>query len=319
MYQKHFGFRERPFSLNPDPAFLYRGRKHGMALTMLDYGLLNDAPIIVISGEIGAGKTTLIRHLLNQLDATATVGLISNTHKAFGELIQWVSMAFGLAYEGKEKVALYRNFMDFLIQEYSKGKRTVLIVDEAQNMDADTLEELRVISNINADKNVVLQLILTGQPELRQTLRQPKLEQFAQRIAVDYHLEALDLKETREYIQYRLVVAGGSKNLFLPDAIIAVYQHAAGVPRLINSLCDTALVYTFAEGRSRVTGKIVHELVAEKNAKGLFGAGKINYQATAQAVPAETLVFKDNESAADAPCSTTDSSPPTTARHDVRK
>lgn len=277
MYERHFGFRERPFTLSPDPAFLYRSRKHGMALTMLEYGLINEAPIIVVTGEIGAGKTTLIRHLLNQFDERTAVGLISNTHKSFGYLMQWVAMAFGLPHEGKDKVALYQAFVEFLIGEYAKGRRTVLIVDEAQNMDADTLEELRVISNINADKNLVLQTILVGQPELRDTLRQSRLEQFAQRIAVDYHLEALELKETREYIQHRLELAGGNRNIFMPDAVLAVFEHSAGVPRLINSLCDTALVYAFAEGRLRVNGKIVNTLVSEKQARGLFGAGKINY------------------------------------------
>jgi len=277
MYERHFGFRERPFALSPDPAFLYRSRKHGMAITMLEYGLINEAPIIVVTGEIGAGKTTLIRHLLNQFDERTAVGLISNTHKSFGYLMQWVAMAFGLPHEGKDKVALYQAFVEFLIGEYAKGRRTVLIVDEAQNMDADTLEELRVISNINADKNLVLQTILVGQPELRDTLRQSRLEQFAQRIAVDYHLEALELKETREYIQHRLELAGGNRNIFMPDAVLAVFEHSAGVPRLINSLCDTALVYAFAEGRLRVNGKIVHTLVSEKKARGLFGAGKINY------------------------------------------
>lgn len=277
MYERHFGFRERPFTLSPDPAFLYRSRKHGMALTMLEYGLINEAPIIVVTGEIGAGKTTLIRHLLNQFDERTAVGLISNTHKSFGYLMQWVAMAFGLPHEGKDKVALYQAFVEFLIGEYAKGRRTVLIVDEAQNMDADTLEELRVISNINADKNLVLQTILVGQPELRDTLRQSRLEQFAQRIAVDYHLDALELKETREYIQHRLELAGGNRNIFMPDAVLAVFEHSAGVPRLINSLCDTALVYAFAEGRLRVNGKIVNALVAEKQARGLFGAGKINY------------------------------------------
>lgn len=277
MYERHFGFRERPFTLSPDPAFLYRSRKHGMALTMLEYGLINEAPIIVVTGEIGAGKTTLIRHLLNQFDERTAVGLISNTHKSFGYLMQWVAMAFGLPHEGKDKVALYQAFVEFLIGEYAKGRRTVLIVDEAQNMDVDTLEELRVISNINADKNLVLQTILVGQPELRDTLRQSRLEQFAQRIAVDYHLEALELKETREYIQHRLELAGGNRNIFMPDAVLAVFEHSAGVPRLINSLCDTALVYAFAEGRLRVNGKIVHTLVSEKKARGLFGAGKINY------------------------------------------
>lgn len=251
-----------------------------MALTMLEYGLRNDSPIIVISGEIGSGKTTLIRHLLNKLGDDVTVGLISNTHKAFGDLIQWVSMAFGLEHENKEKVSLYNNFVNFLIGEYAKGKRTVLIVDEAQNMDANTLEELRVLSNINADKNVVLQLILAGQPELRQTLLRPDLEQFAQRIAVDYHLDALDRNETREYIKHRLILAGATKHYFSREAVDLIHELSAGVPRIINSLCDTALIYAFADNRQKVTTRLVNELVQEKRAKGLFGAGKLRYEKT---------------------------------------
>ncbi len=279
MYEKHFGFREKPFALTPDPSFLYLGKKHSMALTMLEYGVTNDAPIIVISGEIGSGKTTLIRHLLNILQDNTTVGLISNTHKAFGELIQWVAMAFGLPFENKEKVALYGNFVDFLIREYARGKRTVLIVDEAQNMDATTLEELRVISNINADKNLVLQLVLVGQPELRDTLRKPNLEQFAQRISVDYHLDPLDKQETREYIEHRLIKAGGRKDVISRDAMEVVYQLSVGVPRIINSLCDTALVYAFADGKQKITTKLMQDMVAERKAKGLFGAGKLQYEA----------------------------------------
>jgi general secretion pathway protein A len=288
MYEKYFGFREKPFSLSPDPSFLYLGRKHGMALTMLEYGVTNDSPIIVISGEIGSGKTTLIRHLLNTLQETATVGLISNTHKAFGELIQWVAMAFGLPFENKEKVALYSSFVDFLIREYARGKRTVLIVDEAQNMDAATLEELRVISNINADKDLVLQLVLVGQPELRATLRRPNLEQFAQRISVDYHLEALDRQETHEYIEHRLTVAGGRKGIITRGARDLIYELSTGVPRIINSLCDTALVYAFAEGKQQVATKLVQDLVAEKEANGLFGAGKIKYDIEDIRKPNET-------------------------------
>lgn len=278
MYEKHFGFREKPFSLTPDPAFLYLGRKHSMALTMLEYGVTNDAPIIVISGEIGSGKTIVIRHLLNTLQEDTTVGLISNTHKAFGELLQWVAMAFGLPFENKEKVALYSNFVDFLIREYSSGKRTVLIVDEAQNMDAAMLEELRVISNINADKHLVLQLVLVGQPELRDTLRQPNLEQFAQRVSVDYHLDPLDRLETREYIEHRLVTAGGAKHVISRAAMDLIFELSTGVPRIINSLCDTALVYAFADGKQKVTPKLVRDIVAEKKAKGLFVAGKIYYE-----------------------------------------
>lgn len=282
MYEKYFGLREKPFSLTPDPDFLYLGRKHGMALTMLEYGITHDAPIIVISGEIGSGKTTLIRHLLNTLKDNTTVGLISNTHRAFGELIQWVAMAFGLSFENREKVALYGSFVDFLIKEYARGRRTLLIVDEAQNMDAETLEELRVLSNINADKNLVLQLILVGQPELRDTLRKPCLEQFAQRISVDYHLDPLDAKETREYIDHRVLKAGGDKGLFSRPAISLIHDLSAGVPRIINSLCDTALVYAFAEGRKRVSTQLVKDMVEDRRAKGLFGAGKLLYETRAE-------------------------------------
>ena len=186
-------------------------------------------------------------------------------------------MAFGLPFENKEKVALYSNFVDFLIREYSRGMRTVLIVDEAQNMDAATLEELRVISNINADKNLVLQMVLVGQPELRETLRKPNLEQFAQRISVDYHLDPLDRLETREYIEHRLVTAGGRKDVISREATELVFELSSGVPRIINSLCDTALVYAFADGKHKVTTKLLQDIVAEKKAKGLFGAGKLQY------------------------------------------
>ena len=278
MYEKYFGLREKPFSLPPDPDFLYLGCKHAMALTMLEYGITNDAPTIVISGEIGSGKTTLIRRLLDTLEDNATIGLISNTHPAFGELIQWVAMAFGLPFENREEVALYDSFVNFLIEEYARGMRTILIVDEAQNMSADTLEELRVLSNINADKNLVLQIILVGQPELRDTLRKPCLEQFAQRISVDYHLDPLDARETRDYIEHRLLKAGGDKGLFSRPAILLIHEYSAGVSRIINSLCDTAMVYAFAESRKQVTAQLVKDIVADKKAKGLFGAGKIHYE-----------------------------------------
>lgn len=208
MYEAFFGFKEKPFSLLPDPSFLYLGKRHSMALTMLQYGLMNQAGFTVIAGEIGCGKTTLIRHLLNNIDQDVTVGLISNTQREIGELLQWVLFAFNLEYRDKAKVELYETFVNFIIAEYSKNRRTVLIIDEAQNMASQTLEELRMLSNINADKHQVLQLILVGQPELRETLRRPELVQFAQRIAVDYYLNHLDLEETREYIYHRIKVAG---------------------------------------------------------------------------------------------------------------
>ncbi|MGW8310070.1 MAG: ExeA family protein [Thiogranum sp.] len=270
MYESFYGFREKPFSLLPDAGFLYFSNKHRMALTLLEYGIMNQAGFTVISGDIGTGKTTLIRQLLNNVDPLVTVGLISNTHHTFGDLMQWIALAFNLPHQGKDKVQLYHEFMDFVIGEYAQGRRTVLIVDEAQNMSAETLEELRMLSNVNADKDQVLQVVLVGQRELRDTLRRPDLVQFAQRIAVDYHLEPLTAEETRNYIRHRCKVAGGSADLFSDQACQAVFERSGGVPRLINLLCDTALVYGYAEQRDRIDAKLINDVAADKQQGGLF-------------------------------------------------
>ncbi|BAU48075.1 general secretion pathway protein [Sulfurifustis variabilis] len=270
MYESYYGFREKPFSLLPDPAFLYMSDKHRMALTMLQYGLMNQAGFTVITGEIGSGKTTLIRRLLEEVDDWTTIGLVSNTHRNFGELLQWVLLAFGLEFREKKKVELYATLADFIVKEYSQDRRTVLIIDEAQNLSPEALEELRMLSNVNADKDQVLQLVLVGQPGLRDMLRRPELYQFAQRIAVDYNLRTLNLEETWGYVRHRLRVAGGDQNLFDTRACAAVYYYTRGTPRLINVLCDTALVYGFAEQKNRIDADIVCEVVREKTRGGIF-------------------------------------------------
>jgi len=275
MYESFFGLSEKPFSLNPDPGFLYLGRNHSRALSMLEFGLASETGVVVITGEIGSGKTTLVRALLNQLDDSYTVGLITNTHKAFGELIHWVSMAFGLDHEGRDKVALYNQFVEYMIAEYAAGRRVVVIVDEAQNMNADTLEELRVISNINADKDIVMQLVLVGQPELRETLAQPRLKQFVQRISSYFFLKPLDLHETREYIEHRLEKAGAKGRIFDYEAVYLIHQNAEGVPRVINTLCHLACTYAFAEQTRKVTGDIVREVITDRNEHELFGKGTL--------------------------------------------
>ncbi|RMG28434.1 MAG: hypothetical protein D6721_08405 [Gammaproteobacteria bacterium] len=272
MYESYYGFREKPFSLLPDPGFLYFTKKHRLALAMLEYGLANQAGFTVISGEIGTGKTTLIRHLLDRLDQELAIGLITNTHQGIGELMQWVLLAFGLDYKDKSPVEMYQALTDYVIEQYAQGRRTVLIVDEAQNLAVETLEELRMLSNINADKDQVLQIILVGQPELREKLRRPELVQFAQRITVDYHLTALDEHETRELIRHRLQVAGGAPDLFTDAACSAVHRYSGGVPRLINLLCDLALVYGFADQCERIDADLVTEVAREKQAGGLFPA-----------------------------------------------
>jgi general secretion pathway protein A len=270
MYESFYGFREKPFTLLPDPGFLYLSKRHQMALVLLEYGLMSQAGFTVISGEIGAGKTTLIRHLLNQMDRELTVGLISNTHRSFGELLHWILPAFGLDHAGKDQVGMFRILTDFIISEYAQNRRTILIVDEAQNMSPDALEELRMLSNINADKNQALQIILVGQRELRDTLRQPDLVQFAHRISVDYHLGPLGIEETPCYIRHRLAKAGGDPALFTDDACEAVHRNSGGVPRLINLLCDTALVYGFADQKLSIDADLVADVAREKREGGLF-------------------------------------------------
>ena len=270
MYEAFYNLREKPFTLLPDPGFLYLSDKHRMALTLLEYGLMNQAGFTVISGDIGAGKTTLIRHLLNNMDREHTVGLITNTHRSFGELLQWILLAFNLEHKGMDKVEMYQRFVDFIIDEYAHNRRVVLIVDEAQNMEAETLEELRMLSNVNADKDQALQVVLVGQRELRDTLQRPDLVQFAQRISVDYHLKPLSDTETAGYIRHRMEVAGGDPDTFTEAACLAVHRYSNGVPRLINLLCDTALVYGYAEQKQRIDAQLVTDVAREKQEGGIF-------------------------------------------------
>ncbi|RDH82778.1 MAG: hypothetical protein DIZ80_10910 [endosymbiont of Galathealinum brachiosum] len=270
MYESFYGLTEKPFTLLPDPDYLYLSPKHQRALTLLEYGMMNQAGFSVICGDTGAGKTTLIRRLLTELGDDTKVGLINNTHHSFGELLNWVLMAFGIDGDGKSKAQMHQMFIDFLIEQYAQNKHTVLIVDEAQNMKADTLEELRMLSNINSDKDQVLQVILAGQPALRETLRQPELMQFAQRIAVDYYLESLSVEETNAYIHHRLKVAGTENTIFTDAACEAIFKYSGGTPRLINLLCDTALVYGFAEQSEEISEQLVHDVVREQHSNSII-------------------------------------------------
>ncbi len=270
MYETYFGLRERPFALMPDPAYLYPSRHHQMAMTLLEYGLMSEASFCVITGDIGAGKTTLIRKLLGQVGRNVSVGLITNTHRAFGDLLHWVLTAFNLPVEKTDKVSMYQAFVDFLIAEYAKNRRTVLIIDEAQNMGPDTLEELRMLSNVNVEKYLVLQMILVGQPGLREMLKREDLAQFAQRIAVDYHLAPLTDEETVAYIRHRVGVAGGPASLFDESACHAVWRASGGIPRVINILCDMALVYGFASQTRKIDQALIADVVNDKLRGGLF-------------------------------------------------
>lgn len=283
MYESFYGLTEKPFSIQPDPDFLYFSQRHNLAYAMLEYGIENRAGFTVITGEIGSGKTTLIRHLLNHLPETIRVGLISNTHKDSVDQLEWVMLAFGQPYEGMSKVALYDAFQNFLIEEYGAGRRVILIIDEAQNLAPGALEALRMLSNINADKHQLLQLVLIGQPQLKALLRRPDLQQFSQRVAVDFHISPLTEAEVALYIIHRLKVAGREQQLFTHGACQMIAQSSKGIPRTINILCDTALVYGFSSDAKMIDEKIIDEVIKDKQEFGIFTAGQSNN--VLQAVP----------------------------------
>ena len=264
MYEAFYGFKEKPFSMLPDPGFLFLSKKHRAALTLLEYGLLNQVGFCVISGEPGAGKTTILRALLERVPDNVTVGLITNTHQSFGGLLDWILSAFDLHQPNLTHVEMHQRFMDYLIEEYANNRSVLLIIDEAQNMKAETLEELRMLSNVNSDKDQLMQVMLAGQPALKETLRRPELMQFAQRIAVDYHLEPLGVIETCGYIQHRLVTAGAERNIFTPAACERIHCYSGGTPRLINLLCETVLVYGFADQLEMIDVDLVDEMVQER-------------------------------------------------------
>jgi general secretion pathway protein A len=266
MYERHFGLKMKPFALTPDPEFLYPSRQHAMAMTMLEYGLESQAAFCLLTGDIGSGKTTLVRRLLRQFGNQVAVGLVSNTHGSFKSIHGWALSALGIAPSDDSDIAMYEALVDAFVREYARGRRTLLIFDEAQNLSIEVLEQLRLLSNVNSEKDLVLQILLVGQPELRAKLSRPELKQFAQRVSVDFHLRPLDRQETHAYIHHRLKVAGGGKTtLFLPDAIEFMHARTNGVPRLLNQLGDFALVYAYADGRKTIDADLIAQVVRDRH------------------------------------------------------
>lgn len=264
MYTEHFGLTSKPFNLVPDPTFLYLSPNHKKALTMLEYGLMSHAGFTVVTGEIGAGKTTLIRALLSKIEDDCVIGLINNTHESFGELMTWVLDSLEIESTATDNAGRYRDYINFVVEQHAQGKRVVLIVDEAQNLSIQALEELRLLSNVNIDSDIFLQLVLTGQPELIDKLNLPELKQFAQRIGVEFHLKALSYPETQNYIEYRLQIAGAKNKIFTNEACAVIYCYSEGIPRRINNLCDFAMVYAFAEDKQEIDVPILLEMMRDK-------------------------------------------------------
>jgi type II secretory pathway predicted ATPase ExeA len=271
MYEAFFGLKEKPFSILPDPAFLYWGRGHRLAYAMLEYGVLNQAGISIVTGDVGCGKTTLVHRLIDQLSGSHTVCLLSNIQPGRGDLLSWVLMGFGQPFAGKSHVELFSQLQNFFIAEYAKGRRVVLIIDEAQNLSVDQLEELRMLSNINAGKDQLLQLILVGQPQLKDLLNREEMLQLAQRVGADFHLTPLSRDEVGAYVDTRLAIAGAARKIFDDRAIDLLSAHSGGVPRVINVIADTALVYAFSDQLEMVDADTVRSVIRDKKDYGVFG------------------------------------------------
>jgi len=264
MYLEYYGLTRKPFALTPDPEFLFLSKQHAIALAMLKYGLQNQAGFTLITGEVGSGKTTLIRHLLRSMDGNLTIGVVTNTHRNYGDLLTWILTAYGLELGNRDNVAMHHRLLEFVANEHKAGRRVVLVVDEAQNMDAEMLEELRLLSNMNVGEELLLQLVLVGQPELQDTIALPEMLQFAQRISAEHHITPLDFEGTENYIRHRIAVAGCTEELFDRYARAAIYYFSRGIPRAINNICDMALVYGYAEEVKPVTCELVLEVIRSR-------------------------------------------------------
>lgn len=271
MYERFYDLRERPFALSPDPEYLYPSRVHREALDYLRYGVESQAGFIVITGEIGSGKTTLLQTLLRGLDSDTTVGRIVNTMLEPRELLETIMIDFGLEAAGKSKPMLLRDLAQYLVDQRLAGRLVLLVIDEAQNLSVGALEELRMLSNLETEKSKLLQVVMVGQPNLRDTLAAPQLEQLRQRITVSYHLQPLDATETANYINHRLLRAAVGAPLQFPREVTdTIHVRSRGVPRIINVICDAALVFGYAEERHQIDLPLIREVLGELESTGIL-------------------------------------------------
>jgi len=264
LYTSYFGLKERPFTMVPDPGFLYWSQQHKRAFAVLEYGILTGAPITLITGEVGAGKTTLLQKLLPQIDDDVSIGLVSNAQGDRGELIQWILNALQIETEPDARyVKMFQALQDFLLAEFAKSRRVILIFDEAQNLSLESLEELRMLTNINSNKDVLIQLILVGQPELRAMVQRPEMRQLAQRVAASFHLGKMAPETVTKYIGHRLRVAGGSGNEFTPDACAIIHRETDGVPRQVNKLCDFGMLYAWSGEEKIINVETIEQILKD--------------------------------------------------------
>jgi general secretion pathway protein A len=271
MYESFYGFKEKPFNLTPDPDYLYMSPGHENVYSHLEYAIQESKGFVVVTGEVGSGKTTLINYLLRKIPQAIHVGIINNTFVQPQDLLRTICSEFDLQVEDTDKSTLVTRFNNYLLEQYAKRERVILIIDEAQNLPDKSLEEIRMLSNLESEKHHLIQMILVGQPQLKEKLQRKRLEQFVQRVTVYCHLDALDRDQVEGYIRHRLAIAGAQNlDVFDSEAIKAIYKHARGIPRLINTICDSAFVYGYADD-VRVIGSDLIEAVAQARNLGAKG------------------------------------------------
>ncbi|MBT8369260.1 MAG: XrtA-associated ATPase [Deltaproteobacteria bacterium] len=264
MYENFYGFKEKPFQIVPNPEYLYKSQKHQSALTYLEYGISENVGFILLTGEIGSGKTTLVQYMLNRLGNEFEVAVIFNTNVSAYQLLGLIISEFELNQPSRDKAVALDTLNQFLIEKYAEKKQVLLIIDEAQNLSSEALEEIRMLSNLQTENQALLQIMLVGQPDLLNKLRKPNLMQLSQRIAVNFHLEGLSREEAVNYIAYRLQKAGGRPDLFTEKAVEMIFEMSGGIPRSINLFCQAALVYGFADEAQMISKDIIDQIIEDK-------------------------------------------------------
>ncbi|MBS0354178.1 MAG: AAA family ATPase [Proteobacteria bacterium] len=282
MYEAHFGLKGKPFQLNPDPSFFYGSRGHRRAMAYLEYGLHQNEGFIVITGEVGAGKTLLVRSLLEKLNPGKIIAAnLVSTQIDADDILRLVAASFGIPSRNLSKSELLLAIESFLVSTTAKGKRALLIVDEAQNLTPRAVEELRMLSNFQLEDHALLQSFLVGQPEFRKIMQSPEMIQLRQRVIASYHLGPLDLQETQAYVEHRLTCVGWKGNpAFDAEAMAGIFKYSGGIPRRINALCDRIMLAAFLGEERRISGEIVEQTVTEMREEQVVpesGSGSVDF------------------------------------------